>query len=276
MKRLLDELPPGFELSLLASEAIDAPTDAQRDEARRVGLAALGVAAVGVAAAGLSGAAGAGAGASANVAATGVAAKSAGALLAWKALAAGALVTGIAIGAGTTIALRTRETPPMTENLAARASAPPVLTPPPAKPEEVAPPAPAPAAMPAASISAPPAAAPERGAESTLPSRPVPLAVTAARGATSSDLAAEVGALDVVRVALDRNDFAGALRQLDAYAVTYPNGVLSPEAKALRVEALAKRGDMDEALRLGKQLLDAHPNGPYRARIEKAVGRPIP
>lgn len=216
MKRLVDELAPGFELSLLASEALDTPTEHSRNAARGAGLAALGAAAA------LGAGASVGAGVSAGL-------KGGALFVGWKAIAVGVVVGGLAVGTSVAVVQATREVAPpkpvASENDRARAEAPPAAR----------------------------------------PSAPSP----------SDQLAAEVRTLDVVRNALQRKDASAAIRELDAYATTHPNGSLAPEAKALRVEALAMHGDRDGALGLAKELLAEHPNGPYRRRLEKELGTPI-
>lgn len=280
MRRLIDELPPGFELSLLASEALDAPTEDAKQAARRAGLAALGVVAVAGAAVAVATTSGGATGVTAATAGS-VGAKAAvpTAMAAWKVLAIGVVVGGVAAGTGMTIA-RAPEVLPATKTTAPVASssspaARPIATHdlPPVPPIESASPV-----VPATSASAPrpmatsrPSARPEATFEPPPPAAPV-----AEKAAPSADLAAEVRTLDAARVALERHDARAALRELDAYAAAYPNGTLAPEATALRVEALAMRGDRAEATRLATELLAAHPSGPYRKRLEKALGGPLP
>lgn len=272
MKRLVDELAPGFELSLLASEALDTPTEHSRNAARGAGLAALGAAAA------LGAGASVGAGVSAGL-------KGGALFVGWKAIAVGVVVGGLAVGTSVAVVQATREVAPpkpvASENDRARAEAPPAVPTPvaSARSEHDEAPRHADAIVTATPSALPPA--PNRAditRTTETPSRARAEAPPAARPSApspSDQLAAEVRTLDVVRNALQRKDASAAIRELDAYATTHPNGSLAPEAKALRVEALAMHGDRDGALGLAKELLAEHPNGPYRRRLEKELGTPI-
>lgn len=273
MKHLKDELPPSFELSLLTSEALDAPSDASREYARKAGLAALGVgAAVGAGAA----TAGTSAGAASAGAKTGIV------VAGWKAIAVGVAVGGVTVGTGLAIARAPHESvAPSAPSSAvsgvvaspapkAIASATPLPEPAVVKDEPIVV-APTPSGSARVAVSARPTVT------ISVPEIPAPTPTIAeVTHESAADLAGEVRTLDGVRDALGQHNAARAIEQLDAYATAYPSGTLAPEAKALRVEAFAMRGERDEAMRLAKELLAAHPAGPYRKRLEKALGGPIP
>lgn len=269
MKRLVDELAPGFELSLLASEALDTPTEHSRNAARGAGLAALGAAAA------------LGAGASAGVSA-GAGLKGGAFFVGWKAIAVGVVVGGLAVGTSVAVVQATRESaaPVASENDRSRAIAPVSIPAPVSSAVRVHDEAPSNTdaivtATPSALPSAPNRADVTRTTDTPSRARAEAPAARPSTPSPSDQLAAEVRTLDIVRNALQRKDAGAAIRELDAYASTHPNGSLAPEAKALRVEALAMRGDRDGALGLAKELLAEHPSGPYRRRLEKALGTPI-
>jgi hypothetical protein len=90
----------------------------------------------------------------------------------------------------------------------------------------------------------------------------------------TGDLSVELRMLDAARAAIARSDTAGALRFLDDYARAYPKPRLGPEATILRIEALARSGDRDEARRLSDDLLARYPDGPYRARLRRVLDAP--
>jgi hypothetical protein len=115
----------------------------------------------------------------------------------------------------------------------------------------VAPPA-APSATPAAP-SATPAAA-------SAPSAP---------SASGSTLEREVAALRTVRAALRDRDGATALATLDTYAHEFPQGALTEEADALRVEALCALNRRDEATQAAASFLERHPGSLHAARVAR-------
>lgn len=91
---------------------------------------------------------------------------------------------------------------------------------------------------------------------------------------TATDsLAAEVGALQRVRVALAAGDAPGALAALNAHARDFVRPALGPEAAVLRVEALARVGRRAEASALADRLLAASPSSPHATRLRTVLGR---
>jgi hypothetical protein len=51
---------------------------------------------------------------------------------------------------------------------------------------------------------------------------------------------------------------------------------MGPEATVLRVEALARAGDMAAARRTGDAFLASHPQSPYAARVRSLIGESNP
>jgi hypothetical protein len=92
----------------------------------------------------------------------------------------------------------------------------------------------------------------------------------AARAAETSDLHAELVALEAVRAATTAGRPREALRQLDHYDATFPAGKLREEAAVLRIEALAERGDSVAARAAADQFLHDSPNTVYAARVRAA------
>jgi hypothetical protein len=113
---------------------------------------------------------------------------------------------------------------------------------------------------------APEPPAPETRAEPAA--RAVPPAPKAEpRTPSASALTAELGALDAARSRLSSGDAAGALSLLDDYARAYPRGRLVLEAEVLRIDALAKSGQMGAAKRRAEAFLKRHPNSVLASRV---------
>lgn len=100
--------------------------------------------------------------------------------------------------------------------------------------------------------------------------RPEPSAVSSSGAAR---LREEVALMDRARRALAAGDAAGALVVLDQHQRSFPNGTLGQEAKLLRIEALARRGDRAAARALGQRFLSEHPDTPHRKRIESRLAQ---
>jgi outer membrane protein assembly factor BamD (BamD/ComL family) len=82
--------------------------------------------------------------------------------------------------------------------------------------------------------------------------------------------------LDEVRAAIRGGNAGRALSLLDAFDREFPGPVLGNEARVLRIEALARSGDMATARRLGEQYLRETPNGPLSGRVRAIVGGETP
>jgi len=66
-----------------------------------------------------------------------------------------------------------------------------------------------------------------------------------------------------------------ALAVTREHARAYPAGEFVQEREVIAVEALARLGRREEAVRRALALAHAFPNTPYATRLEKAIGRPI-
>ncbi|WP_437896856.1 hypothetical protein [Sorangium sp. So ce124] len=93
-----------------------------------------------------------------------------------------------------------------------------------------------------------------------------------ARERNAPTLAAELALLDTARRALRRGDPAVALALLARHAREFPSAQLSDEAAAIRVEALARKGDRAGAHAAARRFLEAHPGSPHADRVESAAG----
>ena len=148
-------------------------------------------------------------------------------------------------------------------------------------------PAPAPATT-RSPIATPPAPAGPARSDEAVPSREPELAPAASvlttgkvratpappspepRSATPKpSLAAELSALDAARAKLYGGDASGALALLNAYARDYPLGRLSLEAEALRIDALAKSGNLRVAKARAQAFVRRHPRGVLAARVRR-------
>jgi hypothetical protein len=121
-----------------------------------------------------------------------------------------------------------------------------------------------------------PGAAPKNVAPAAqvVPSAPETAAVLAppaaksdTKVASTSALAAELGALDAVRAELAASNPSGALAKLDDYSRAYPRGYLVLEAEVLRIDALAKSGQSDAAKKRAEAFLRRHPNSVLASRV---------
>jgi hypothetical protein len=139
-----------------------------------------------------------------------------------------------------------RKAPPSTSSSAVPVSAPPV-------PSTPTPPAGAP------SVAA-------QAADVPGPATPPPVRAPTAASA-SSDLRAELAALDKVRTTLSAGDPDGALSLLASYLRTFPRGRLRLEAEVLRIDALARSGQTALAARQAQSFLERHPNSVLAERV---------
>jgi hypothetical protein len=88
----------------------------------------------------------------------------------------------------------------------------------------------------------------------------------------ASSLPAEVRLLDEARGSLSAHEPAKAIATLDRYDTAFPGGVLRPEARVLRIQALLDAGDRASATRLADELFRVDPSGPYAQRVRKMIG----
>lgn len=108
---------------------------------------------------------------------------------------------------------------------------------------------------------------PVRSAEDMAPPSAAPGPKVESRATSASVLAAELGALDVVRARLSNGDATGALAKLDDYSRSYPRGRLVLEAEVLRIDALSRAGQRDQARRRAEAFLRRHPNSVLATRV---------
>jgi hypothetical protein len=113
---------------------------------------------------------------------------------------------------------------------------------------------------------APPASAPARSAPQTAPGAAVTVAPPSAR---SSELDAEVAALDEVRAQLRAGAPSRAITLLAQYDTRFPHGLLRPEASVLQIEAFAASGDKARAHDLAVSFLARYPSDSHADRIRQ-------
>ncbi len=90
------------------------------------------------------------------------------------------------------------------------------------------------------------------------------------KASIGSLLSAETEALDGARSALQRQDYGTALARVDEYQTKFPQGVLAPEASALRVQILHGMGRQPEADENARLFLEQHPRSPLGDRVRDA------
>jgi hypothetical protein len=123
----------------------------------------------------------------------------------------------------------------------------------------------------------PPAAVtPLESLERERPSEPAHRAANApaAPSAPAASISSEIRMLDAARRAQASGDGAGAIRALDEYKKQYPHGVLAEESSLLRIEALAKLGNLSAARALAQKFRAAHPDSPHLRRIDSVLAAP--
>jgi hypothetical protein len=132
------------------------------------------------------------------------------------------------------------------------------------------PPAPTAAPTPAPNVPPPPlqTASAQAPAKSPSAAPPAPRArpIDTSADATAADLAT----LDRVKTALDSGDAARALLILEANPAV-ARGAFAPEAKVLRIEALARTGDDARANAEARAFLDAYPTSPASRRVRTVL-----
>jgi len=97
------------------------------------------------------------------------------------------------------------------------------------------------------------------------PTGPPPSVVASAR----ARLGGETNALRAARAAIERKDGARALAILDQHDHDYPDGLLGPDARVLRIQALATSGHDAEALSRADAFLLDYPHSPEAARVRE-------
>jgi len=126
-------------------------------------------------------------------------------------------------------------------------------------------------------VAASPSVDPIAQAAATLPLPPPRVPVAAPRSQrdttpTEFGVADEVRLIDDARVALRSGDTAKCLRLLAERRHRFANGVLTPEAALLRIEALSLSGQQQAARREGLRFLSQYPTGPLSGRVRGLLG----
>jgi hypothetical protein len=112
----------------------------------------------------------------------------------------------------------------------------------------------------------------------TLPPPPVatarelPKSTASPVSTPNSTLSSEIAAIDHAKRALAYGNAGEALRRVDVYDAAFPNGTLAAEATALRVEALARAGRLDESRAALARLRANHPDSPLLENLARIVG----
>lgn len=71
----------------------------------------------------------------------------------------------------------------------------------------------------------------------------------------------------MARARLASGDPNGALAKLDDYARAYPRGRLVLEAEVVRIDALSRAGQRNQAKKRAEAFLRRHPNSVLAARV---------
>jgi hypothetical protein len=121
---------------------------------------------------------------------------------------------------------------------------------------------------------APPSAGTVDSAEESLETDAPPETTKHAKPAPKSQLSEEVSALEVAQRAL-AHDGRAALRALDRYHAQFPRGSLAAEETVLRVRALLRLGEAEQAATLADAFSARYPDSPYARRMQALVhGQP--
>jgi hypothetical protein len=197
----------------------------------------------------------------------------------WKWIAVGAVGAGSVVAAKAVILPPPPDTVSMTVSPPAPPSAPALRArrapatplPPDSASTETLSPSPLP-------LASPPKAEDTRGAPREAPKTEARIA-SAESSATSSPvstpsstLSSEIAAIDHAKRALASGNAGEALRRVDVYDAAFPNGTLAAEATALRVEALARAGRLDESRDALARLRANHPDSPLLENLARIVG----
>ncbi|MEO7109620.1 MAG: hypothetical protein ABI183_04195 [Polyangiaceae bacterium] len=98
----------------------------------------------------------------------------------------------------------------------------------------------------------------------------LPLVKKGDAGVNKGGYAEESADLDAAEAMVSK-DPVKALLMVDQHDVDYPRGILDPEARVIRVEAYAKKGDDVKALQLGDEFLEDYPHSPRAGRVVAIV-----
>ena len=98
--------------------------------------------------------------------------------------------------------------------------------------------------------------------------------VATAPSENPANLGAEVKLLDQARRDLKRGKPGAALASLHEYQRKFPRGRLFSEALVLRLDALVRLGQREQARQIADRYLKMNPRAPHGPRIRKLVGAP--
>lgn len=252
LKRLLDETDSAFTRELLSSAAEDSPEPGAKRRVRSVLAAStlgLGVLAghglKSSVTASVTGATSAPAGAGAAAAAAGLG----GVGLKWSGMLAVALATGVA----GTAAYVAQEEPVVSPSITRLVVAPP---------------------PPSVDVSVPeiPRDSPEVTTSPSAPTvptrRPVVQPPIASERPVASNLAGEIAAMDAARRGLAHGDRG----PLESYLASYPRGAFREQGLAMRVRALSRAGQQDQARAQARAFLNAYPRSADAPSMRRLLG----
>ena len=93
----------------------------------------------------------------------------------------------------------------------------------------------------------------------------------ATSSAQPKSLGREIELISAAREALTRGDPAACIAAVRTHEIEFPNGQFTLEARAMRVEATAARGDRKRAGELARAFLANHPHSPYEERMRSLL-----
>ena len=173
-------------------------------------------------------------------------------------------VAGAVVGVGSGISARRHRTP---VHASVRVSAPIVApTPRTVALVRIPPPPPAPAPAPVKDARLQPGLA--------IVARTPRAAPSPARAKTpvmNGDLRAEIALVDAIRAAILTGDDGGALSLLQNYDARYQTGIFRLETATLRIEVLARLGQLKRARALAEMFLASNPDSVLVGRVERAT-----
>jgi hypothetical protein len=93
--------------------------------------------------------------------------------------------------------------------------------------------------------------------------------VAPTKTAPESTLEREVAALDSARLALWQRSFEAVVRGVAAFHAEFPRSQLAPDAEALAIEALRRKGDLRAAEERVERFLRSYPDDPHARRLRE-------
>lgn len=105
------------------------------------------------------------------------------------------------------------------------------------------------------------------GDRRSFPDPPPPSASGSAKAVGKSSPAAEGATIESARTAIARGESAKALVILDGHDRDFAQGLMNPDATALRIEALARTGEDARAKQIAEGFLADFPHSPLASRV---------